>query len=60
MEVKVGKVKELYTEKLEGNMCNDCTGIGDNIVSFNGFPEIVVCDTCFSKYYIEKKNVRYR
>ena len=43
-------------------MCNDCPKSGDNIVTMNGFPEIIVCDSCFSKYYVERNeaNPRYR
>ena len=50
----MGKFKSLYLDKLESKMCNDCPKSGDNIVSMNGFPEIIVCDNCFSKYYVER------
>ena len=49
----MGKFKELWTLE-ERQMCNDCPKIGDIQVTFDKFPDIVVCDTCFNKYYVEK------
>ena len=62
MEKLMGKFKSLYVDKLESKMCNDCPKPGDNIVTFKKFPEIIVCDSCFSKYYVERDdaNPRYR
>ena len=58
----MGKFKSLYLDKLESKMCNDCPKSGDNIVTMGGFPDIVVCDNCFTKYYVERDdaNPRYR
>ena len=58
----MGRVKELYLDKLESRMCNDCPKSGDNIVTFKNFPDIIVCDSCFTKYYVERDdaNPRYR
>ena len=50
----MGKFKSLYLDKLASKMCNDCPKSGDNIVTMGGFPEIIVCDSCFTKYYVEK------
>jgi hypothetical protein len=35
-------------------ICNDCPTIGDIQVTFKKFPDIIVCDSCFNKYYFEK------
>ena len=57
----MGRIKQVYEDKLEQKICNDCPRHGDNIVSMSGFPEIIVCDSCFSRYYIEKPmKGRYR
>ena len=50
----MGKIKEMYQDKLNSNMCNDCSTIGDIRVTFKKFPDILVCDSCFTKYYYEK------
>ena len=57
----MGKIKELWTLE-ERQMCNDCSSIGDIQVSFVRFPDIVVCDSCFNRYYVRKENAntRYR
>jgi len=58
----MGKLKSLYLDKLETKICNDCPTIGDIHVSFDKFPDIIVCDSCFNKYYFEKpiEKPRYR
>ena len=56
----MGKIKSLCLDKLESKMCNDCPKPGDNIVTFQKFPEIIVCDSCFSKYYVERDVKTYR
>ena len=58
----MGKFKSMYLDKLDSKMCNDCPKPGDNIVTFKKFPDVIVCDSCFSKYYVEKNNerVKYR
>ena len=50
----MGKFKSMYLDKLESRLCNDCPKPGDNIVTIDKFPDIIVCDTCFNKYYFEK------
>ena len=50
----MGKFKSMYLDKLESRMCNDCPTIGDIQVTFDKFPDIIVCDSCFNKYYYEK------
>ena len=54
----MGKFKSLYLDKLESQMCNDCPKSGDNIVTFKKFPDIIVCDSCFSKYYVERDDAK--
>ena len=58
----MGKFKSMNLDKLDSKMCNDCPKPGDNIVTMGGFPDIIVCDTCFNKYYVERNdaNPRYR
>ena len=58
----MGKIKSMYVDRLDSKMCNDCPTIGDIQVTFDKFPDIIVCDICFSKYYVEKKDAspRYR
>ena len=58
----MGKIKSMYIDKLDSKMCNDCPTIGDIQVTFKKFPDIIVCDSCFNKYYVEKKDAspRYR
>ena len=50
----MGKIKSMYLDKLESKMCNDCPNTGDIHVTFKKFPDIIVCDSCFDKYYFEK------
>lgn len=41
--------------------CHDCSEEGTICVTHKGFPDIMVCDTCFCKYYVERNNKkRYR
>ena len=47
----MGKFKEMHQDKLDSQMCNDCPTIGDIQVTFKKFPDIIVCDSCFNKYY---------
>ena len=58
----MGKFKERHQDKLDSSMCNDCSTIGDIQVTFPKFPDIIVCDSCFTKYYYEKpvERPRYR
>ena len=62
---KIGSVKDLiqgeypeYDESHEPVKCNDCPKQGDilvkNVVTMKGFPEIIVCDKCYNKFYIER------
>ena len=44
--------------EIEMQMCNDCPKPADNVISFDKFPSIIVCDTCFIKYYVEKDDVK--
>ena len=54
----MGKFKSMYVDKLESKICNDCPKTGDNIVTFKKFPDVIVCDSCFSKYYVERDNAK--
>ena len=56
----MGKFKEMHQDKLDSKMCNDCPTIGDIQVTFDKFPDIIVCDSCFSKYYVERDVKTYR
>ena len=51
----MGRFKSMQQDKLDSKMCNDCPTIGDIQV-------IIVCDSCFNKYYFEKplEKPRYR
>ena len=53
----MGKFKDLWTLE-ERQMCNDCPSIGDIQVTFKKFPDIIVCDSCFNKYYMEKDDAK--
>tara|TARA_R110000803_G_scaffold23228_6_gene57205 strand:+ start:809 stop:988 length:180 start_codon:yes stop_codon:yes gene_type:complete len=50
----MGKFKQAHEDKLDSNMCNDCPTIGDIQVTFDKCPDIIVCDSCFNKYYYER------
>ena len=54
----MGKFKSMYLDKLDSKMCNDCSKIGDIQVTFKKFPDIIVCDSCFSKYYVERNEAK--
>ena len=54
----MGKFKSMYLDKLDSKMCNDCPTIGDIQVTFDKFPDIIVCDSCFTKYYVERDNAK--
>ena len=58
----MGRFKSTHQDKLDSKMCNDCPTIGDIHVTFKKFPDIIVCDSCFNKYYYDKpiEKPRYR
>ena len=57
----MSKIQAYYEDQKELSICNDCsTSIGNIPVVSKGFPEIIVCDSCVNKYYVEKPNVKTR